>query len=99
VPFSICRDQDDVFKGEIFQQTIASAQLAIPQGISQIEVRVSGLAAEQQPNDPYQCIVKLDSLEITGTEPLPAGYVPRLSVQTSREAHAGVHGLISGKDL
>jgi hypothetical protein len=99
VPFSIYQGQDNVFNGEIDRQTTASAQLGIPQGISEIELRVTGLAAEPQPDDPYQCTVKLDSLDITGTEPLPAGSVPRLNVHLNREAHASVPGLLTGKDL
>jgi hypothetical protein len=95
VPFSIYQGQDNVFNGEIDRQTTASAQLGIPQGISEIELRVT----ELQPDDPYQCTVKLDNLDITGTEPLPAGSVPRLNVHMNREAHASVPGLLTGKDL
>ena len=45
-------------------------------------------AAEGQPDDPYHCIVKLDSLDVTSTEPLSA-YVPRLDLHANREAQAG----------
>jgi hypothetical protein len=99
VPFSIFQGQDNTFSGEIDRLTSASAQLGIPQGVSRIEVRVAGRAAEGQSDDPYQCIVKLDGLDITGTEPLPARYVPRLNVQMNRDAHACVPRLLSSKDL
>jgi hypothetical protein len=85
VPFSIQHGQDDVFNGEIYRPTVVSAQLRIPRGISEIEVRASRAAAEREPNDPFQCIVRLDTLEVTGIRPLPAGYTLRLSVQINPE--------------
>jgi hypothetical protein len=81
VPVSIRQGQDDVFNGEIYRPTGASVRLRIPQGISEIEVGASGLAAAREPNDPFQCMVRLDTLEVTGTKLLPAGYTPRLSEQ------------------
>jgi hypothetical protein len=86
VPFSIRQGQDDVFNGEIYRPTMASAQLGIPQGVSEIEIRASGLAAEREPNDTFECIVRLDALEVIGARPLSAGYSPRLSVQINPQA-------------
>jgi hypothetical protein len=86
VPFSIQQGQDDVFSGKIYRPTVASAQLGIPQGFSEIEVRASASAVERDSNDPFQCLVKLDTVDVTATRPLPVGYTPGLSVQINLEA-------------
>jgi len=70
VQFSIYQGQANIFNGEIDRQTTSFAQLRIPQGVSEIEIRASGLATEREPSDSNEYLVKLDSLDITETEPL-----------------------------
>jgi hypothetical protein len=77
VRFSIYQGKDNLLDGELYQQVQASVQLGIPQGISEIEVRAYRPMAAARPDDPPQCMFKLDGVDITGTEPLPAGAIPR----------------------